>query len=67
MSLHDPSPATPDRVADWVLKVEAGLTWVMVGSSSEDIRREGSFEIVGEVRSLFTNRVFSCPAGLKQE
>lgn len=43
------------------LIVEAGTIKVMVGSSSEDIRCEGSFEIVGEKKSLVNERLFECP------
>jgi beta-glucosidase len=43
------------------LVVEPGRIKLMVGSSSADIRCEGSFEIVGEGKSLETERVFDCP------
>ena len=43
------------------LVVEAGTEKVMLGSSSEDIRCEGSFEIVGKQKSLVKDRLFACP------
>jgi beta-glucosidase len=43
------------------LVVEPGRIKLMVGSSSADIRCEGSFEIVGEGKSLVKERVFDCP------
>ena len=43
------------------LVVEAGRIKVMVGSSSEDIRCEDFFEIVGEQRSPLKDRLFICP------
>jgi beta-glucosidase len=46
---------------DLCLGVEAGRFQVMVGSSSEDIRLHGEFEIVGEGRMVVSRRVFDCP------
>ncbi len=43
------------------LGVEAGRIQVMVGSSSEDIRLQGEFEIVGQGRVAIPRRVFVCP------
>jgi beta-glucosidase len=43
------------------LVVEAGTIKVMVGASSDDIRCEGSFQIVGERKSLLKDRLFVCP------
>jgi len=38
--------------------VEPGLFKVMVGSSSEDIRLEGSFEVIGETKLTPSSRTF---------
>jgi beta-glucosidase len=43
------------------LIVEPGTIQVMLGSSSEDIRLSGAFEVVGEHRRRAPARVFSCP------
>jgi beta-glucosidase len=43
------------------LVVEAGTIKVMVGSSSADIRCEGSFKIVGERKTAVKDRLFVCP------
>jgi beta-glucosidase len=47
------------------LIVEAGTIRVMVGSSSADIRCEGSFEIVGAPKSPVKERLFVCPVEIK--
>jgi beta-glucosidase len=46
---------------DLNLAVEAGKIIVMVGSSSEDIRLTGGFEITGPQRIPIQERVFFCP------
>ncbi len=43
------------------LVVEPGTIRLMLGSSSADIRCEGSFEIVGEGKTIVTERLFECP------
>ncbi len=47
------------------LIVEAGTIRVMVGGSSEDIRCEGRFEIVGEQKFLVKDRLFHCPVEIE--
>ena len=46
---------------DLTLCVEAGKTLVMAGSSSDDIRLRGEFEITGAAKTTVRNRVFVCP------
>ena len=46
---------------DMNLVVEPGSIKVMVGSSSQDIRREGRFEIAGGLKFLVEKRLFECP------
>jgi beta-glucosidase len=46
---------------DLDLRLEPGEVEVMVGSSSEDIRLSGSFEILGKNAVLIKKRVFTCP------
>ena len=46
---------------DMNLVVEPGSIKVMVGSSSQDIRREGRFEIAGGLKFLVKKRLFECP------
>jgi beta-glucosidase len=50
---------------DLDLVVEPGRIFVMVGSSSGDIRLEGEFEIVGPEKVIIENRVFTCPVEIK--
>ena len=47
------------------LVVEAGTIKVMLGSSSEDIRLEGAFEIAGKGKTPVTKRVFVCPVEIE--
>lgn len=46
---------------DMNLVVEPGTIKVMLGSSSQDIRCEGSFEITGGQKTPVKERVFECP------
>ncbi len=44
------------------LVTEPGAIQVMIGSSSQDIRLAGSFELIGQHKRLVTARIFGCPA-----
>ena len=46
---------------DIQLVTEPGTIQVMVGSSSEDIRLSGSFEILGSQKRCVPARIFTCP------
>lgn len=50
---------------DLRLILEPGRIRVMLGSSSEDIRLEGEFEIIGTDRAEVQERVFVCPVEIK--
>jgi beta-glucosidase len=50
---------------DFKLCVEAGKIHVMAGSSSEDIRLRGEFEITGGKKTFVKDRVFVCPVSVK--
>jgi beta-glucosidase len=50
---------------DLNLIIEAGKIIVMLGSSSEDIRLRGEFEITGEKKMAVKKRVFVCPVEIK--
>jgi beta-glucosidase len=47
------------------LSIEAGVIYVMAGSSSGDIRLSGEFEIVGEKSMAVKERVFVCPVSIE--
>jgi beta-glucosidase len=46
---------------DLRLITEPGVVQVLVGSSSEDIRLSGSFEILGSQKRYVPTRIFTCP------
>ena len=50
---------------DFDLVVEAGTIEVMIGSSSEDIRLSGSFDILGKDKTTIEDRIFVCPVELQ--
>lgn len=52
-----------DRDLDLIL--EPGVIHIMVGSSSEDIRLSGEFEITGRQKMIVSERVFTCPVILE--
>ena len=43
------------------LVIEPGRILVMIGSSSEDIRMQGAFEITGDRKMMIYERIFICP------
>ena len=43
------------------LVIEPGRILVMIGSSSEDIRMQGAFEITGDRKMMIHERIFICP------
>jgi beta-glucosidase len=43
------------------LIVEPGTVRIMVGSSSADLRLEGSMEIIGQTPAKIAERIFECP------
>ena len=47
------------------LCLEAGRILVMVGSSSEDIRSRGEFDITGGKKTSVKDRVFVCPVSVE--
>ncbi|MEW5869906.1 MAG: glycoside hydrolase family 3 N-terminal domain-containing protein [Chloroflexota bacterium] len=47
------------------LVVEGGAIQVMLGSSSEDIRLQGKFEIAGRGKTRVERRLFDCPVTLE--
>lgn len=50
---------------DLCLIVESGKIDVMIGSSSEDIRLEGEFELIGDKKMIVKERVFVCPVSVE--
>lgn len=50
---------------DFKLTLEAGRIFVMVGSSSQDIRLNGEFTITGPEKMYIEKRVFICPVEIQ--
>ena len=50
---------------DLNLVLEPGRIMLMIGSSSEDIRLTGEFEITGEAQMMVDERVFECPVEVR--
>ncbi len=65
LRFHLPVDQLAFHDADLNLIVEAGTIDVMIGSSSEDIRVCGDFEIVGERQASVRDRVFVCPVSVE--
>jgi len=61
VTFHLPVDQLAFHNQDKALVLEAGKILVMLGSSSEDIRLHGEFELVGEKCMKVKNRVFFCP------
>jgi beta-glucosidase len=47
------------------LVVEAGKIGVFIGSSSEDIRLQGEFQIAGPTRMVVPQRLYACPVAIQ--
>ncbi len=52
---------------DLKLVLEPGTFKVMIGSSSNDIRLEGEFEVSGKNNTVIKDRVFVCPVEVVEE
>jgi beta-glucosidase len=50
---------------DLQLIIESGRIKIMLGSSSDDIRLRGEFEIVGGKKMMVNDRVFVCPVSVE--
>lgn len=61
MTFHLPVDMLAFHDLDLDLVLEAGTIKVMLGSSSEDIRLCGEFEIAGGAKTRVQDRVFVCP------
>lgn len=61
LTFHLPVDQLAFYDTDLKLCLEAGRVFVMVGSSSEDIRLNGEFEITGAKKSFVKDRVYVCP------
>lgn len=64
VTFHLPADALAFYDADLRLVLEPGRIQVMVGSSSEDIRLTGAFEVVGEGPMPVSQRVWDCPVSV---
>lgn len=47
------------------LIIEPGIIEIMLGSSSQDIRLNSSFEIIGKNESIVQDRIFVCPVEIR--
>ena len=65
LTFHLPVDQLAFYDADLKLCVEGGRIIVMVGSSSEDIRLHGEFEIAGGKKTFVKDRVFVCPVSIR--
>lgn len=61
LTFHLPVDQLAFYDADVNLVLEPGRIFVMLGSSSDDIRLRGEFEIVGAAKMPIKERVFVCP------
>jgi len=64
VTFHLPANQLAFYDLDAKLVLEAGQIDVMVGSSSQDIRLRGAFEIVGAPRVEVGERMFVCPVDI---
>ena len=65
LTFHLPVDQLAFYDVDLNLVIEAGKIDVMVGSSSEDIRQHGTFEIIGAEKTRIQKRVFVCPVEIQ--
>jgi beta-glucosidase len=65
VTFHLPANQLAFYDLDLKLVLEAGKIEVLVGSSSQDIRLSGAFEIVGSPKLEVKGRVFACPVSVE--
>jgi len=65
ITFHLPADQLAFYDEDLNLVLEPGKMEVMVGSSSEDIRLCGAFEMIGEPKIQVKKRVFVCPVDIQ--
>jgi beta-glucosidase len=65
ISFHLPVDMLAYYDENLALIVEAGNIKLMLGSSSEDIRLETSFEITGAAQTKIAQRIFTCPVTIQ--
>ena len=61
MIFHLPVNQMAFYAEDLRLILETGKIFIMIGSSSEDIRLNGKFEITGAEKTEVKDRVLVCP------